>query len=147
MSTPEKGHPNLIISIRSLSAKRIALLVVGGVIAAWLWVWLFGLWAAYDTPLLKLGLRSGFAASRMGGISIALFASLSAVLFALPLWLSSRRSFLASAAVSILAFFLCFVVPALLERDGISFLVSFTALWLFILFFSLVALLASRIRR
>ncbi|ADE11347.1 hypothetical protein Slit_1109 [Sideroxydans lithotrophicus ES-1] len=131
--------------MRNLSAKRIVVLIFCGVIAAWLWVWLLGLWAVYDTPLLKLGLLSGFTALSIGDISMALFALSTAGLFTALLCLWSRRSLLPSAVVSALAFSLVFLVPALLDTDGISFLSSFTALWLFVVFFGLCVLLASKL--
>jgi hypothetical protein len=134
--------------MRNLSAKRVVLLIFSGAIAAWLWVWLFGQWAIYDTPFLKLGIRSGLA-SYIGGISMAIFAFVSAVLFAVLLWLSSQRNLLASAAVSGSAFSLTFVLPALLCGDGITItsIFSFTTLWLFVLFFGLCVFLASKYMR
>jgi hypothetical protein len=132
--------------MRDLSTKRIVVLIFTGVIAAWLWVWLLGLWAVYDTPLLKLGLHSGLTASSIGEISMALFALSTAALFTALLWLWSPRILLPSAIVSALAFSLVFLVPALLDGDGISFLSSFTALWLFLVFFGLCVLLAPKLR-
>jgi hypothetical protein len=131
--------------MRNLSATRIVLLIVCGIFAAWLWVWLFGQWAAYDTPFLKLGMRSGLASS-IGGISMAIFAFLSAAFFTIPLWLSTQRDLPASAAVSAFAFTLTFVIPALLDGDGLAALFSFTTLWLFVLFFGLCVFLVSKLR-
>src|SRR5450755_4652445 len=72
---------------RVLTIKQSLLLVVGGVVAAELWVALFGLWAIFDTPLLKLGVGAGLGVSAAAYISMCLFALGSATMFTLPLLL------------------------------------------------------------
>ncbi len=128
------------------STKQTFLLIVSGIFSAWLWVWLFGLWAVYDTPLLKLGYSLGLSVPVVTGVSLSLFAFLSAVLFTVPLWLLASRNFYISAVVFCTAFLLAFSIPSIVSGGGVSYLASFTTLWLFVLFFGLCVLLISRLR-
>ncbi len=132
------------------STKQTFLLIVSGIFSAWLWVWLFGLWAVYDTPLSKLGYSLGLSIPVVMGVSLSLFAFLSAVLFTVPLWLLAPRSFHISAVVFCAAFLLAFAISSIVSGEGLSDPASFITfgdlIWLFVLFFVLCVLLISRLR-
>jgi hypothetical protein len=125
------------------STKRAFLLIVTGMLSAYLWLWLFGLWAIYDTPLLKLSLSIGLGASITTLISSSLFAFLTAALFTVPLRLFCRDSFPVSATIFVAAFLLAFLVSAFVGGQVAS-LFSFSTLWLFVLLFTACAFLATR---
>src|ERR1700676_1254784 len=95
-----------------LPMKQLVVVLAIGILAAWLWVWLLGLWAVYDTPLLKLGLAARLGIRGIRLISLSLFALISALMFTVPLWLFFKHQLLPAAAVFVTAFLLCFVVPA-----------------------------------
>ena len=120
-----------------LTLKQSLLLVVGGVVAAELWVTLFGIWAVFDTPLLKFGLGVGLSVVAAAFISMSLFALVSAIMFTLPLSLFFRRSLVAAAAVFISGFLATFVIPALFESEPFSLLSSLSNVWFFFLSFGL----------
>jgi len=128
------------------STKQALLLVVSGMVLPWPWVRLFGLWVVYDTPLIKLGYSLGLSGPAVTWISLSLFALLSAVLFTVPLWWLTARSFYISAVVFCTAFLLAFLISSIVSGEGVSYLASFTTLWLFVLFFGLCVLLISRLR-
>ncbi len=125
------------------STRRAFLLIVIGTLSTYLWLWLFGLWAIYDTPLVKLGLSIGLGVWIITYISLSLFALLTAALFTVSLRLFCRDSFPISATIFGATFLLAFLVSALLGSDVASFF-SFSALWLFILLFTACAFLATR---
>jgi hypothetical protein len=119
----------------TLTIKQVCLLLVGGIVAAELWVMLFGLWAVFDTPLLKLCFRAGLSASVAASISLTLFASASAVVFTVLLRLFFHRGFLMAAALFITAFLACFVVSAAFTDEPLSLLASLSNVWVFSLLF------------
>jgi len=125
------------------STKRAFLLIVAAVLSTYLWLWLLGLWAVYDTPLLKLGLRIGLGVWITTHISLSLFALLTAALFTVPLRLFCRDSFFVSATIFVGAFLLAFLVSAFVGGEVAAFF-SFSALWLFVLLFTACAFLATR---
>ena len=129
-----------------LPKTQILALVAGGVLGAWLWVSLFGLWAVYDTPLLNLGFAAGLGISSTSFISLSLFAFVSAVFFTLPLWLFFKHRLLAAFSVFVAAFLLSFVVPAAFDGNGVALLAPFTGVWLFLLCFGLCVTIISRFR-
>ena len=114
----------------------MVLVAAAGIIAAWLWVALFGLWAAYDTPLVKFGLRLGFGVPAVGGISLSLFGLASAIIFTISLRLFFRHRFLAAAVVFLVAFLGSFIVPALFDSEPLALLASLANLWVFVLLFA-----------
>ena len=117
--------------------KQSVLAVAGGIAAAWVWVALFGLWAVYDTPLVKLGFTLGFGVPTVTWASLSLFALVSAIAFTLSLWLIFRQKFLAAAIVFIVAFLGAFIIPALFDSEPIALLASLSNLWVFVIFFGL----------
>lgn len=129
------------------TTKQTILLIVSGVFYAWFWVWLLGLWAVYDTPLLKLGYSLGIGATVATGASSSIFAFLSAALCAVPLRLAVSRSLYISAVIFAATFLLVFIVPSIVNGEGISSFTLFTTVWLFILFFGLCIFLVGRLRR
>jgi hypothetical protein len=125
------------------STKRAFLLIVTGTLSTYLWLWLFGLWAIYDTPLLRLGFSIGLGVWTTTYISLSLFALFTAALFTVPLRLLCQDSFPISATIFGATFLLAFLVSALLSADIASFF-SFSALWLFVLLFTASTFLAAR---
>jgi hypothetical protein len=124
---------------------NVALRIVAGLGAAWLWVWLFGLWTAYDTPLLKFGFGLGFGVLPASYMSLSLFALSIAAVASLVLRSFYRRSLLAAAAIFITAFLAAFIIPAFFESDTLGLLLSLRDLWVFVFFFGLcVSLLILR---
>lgn len=117
------------------SVKHVLLLILSGALASFFWLWLFGLWAIYDTPLLQLGFRAGLGARSVNFISSLVFCLLTAAMFAVPLRLFCRALFLVASAIFIAAFVLVFFFSALLYGHT-ALLLSFWTLWLFILLFA-----------
>ena len=138
--------PRTIGNMHRPSARQALLLVVSGIFLSWPWVRLFGLWVVYDTPLVKLGYSLGLSGPAVTWISLSLFAFLSAVLCTVPIWLLTTRSFHISAVVFCTAFLLAFLISSIVSGQGVSYLASFTTLWLFVLFFGLCVLLISWLR-
>lgn len=129
----------------TMGPRNVALLIVAGLGAAWLWVWLFGLWTAYDTPLLKFGFGLGLGVLAASYTSLSLFALSIAVVASLVLRWFYRRSFLAAAAIFITAFLASFIIPAFFESDTLDLLLSLRDPWVFVVFFGLcVSLLMLR---
>ena|SRR5712671_7187199 len=125
------------------STKRVLLLIVGGILSPYLWVWLFGLWAVYDTPLLNLGFRVGLGVWLASHISLSLFSFLTAALFIVPLRVFCRDSFPVAATIFIATFLLVFLASAFVSSEAAS-LLSVSVLWLFVLLFAACAFLATR---
>jgi hypothetical protein len=126
------------------STKQALLLIVSGILSTYLWVWLFGLWAVYDTPLVKFGLSIGLGVSLTTYISSSLFSFLTAALFTVLLRLFFRGSFPVAATIFLATFLLAFLVSAFIGGEATS-LFSFSALWLFILLFAACAFVARRV--
>ena len=122
---------------RALTLKQSVVLVIGGVAAAWLWTVLFGLWAIFDTPLLKFGFSLGLGAPVVMLVSMSLFAIVSALAFAVSLRLFFPHSFTSAAAVFIVAFLAAFVLPAVFSSEPASLLASLSGVWLFLGCFAL----------
>jgi hypothetical protein len=129
-----------------LPKSQILVLIVTGVLGAWLWVSLFSLWAVYDTPLLKLGFAVGLGVSPTSFLSLTLFALVSTAFFTLPLWLLFKRRLVVAASVFGAAFVLTFVVPVAFDGNRIALLASLTGMWLFLLCFGVCVTIISRFR-
>lgn len=121
----------------ALNAKQSALIVAGGVAAAWIWVSLFSFWAIYDTPLVKFGLSLGLGVQTVARLSLSLFALITAIVFTLTLRIFSGRSFLPAAIVFIIAFLATFIVPAVFDSGAVALLTSLSSLWVFVMLFAL----------
>jgi hypothetical protein len=107
------------------------------------WVWLFGLWIIYDTPLLQLGLGSGLSARSAAFVSLLVFCFLTATLFSAPLRLFYRATFLPAAAIFIGAFLFAFLLSGVLS-GSLALMLSFSTLWLFILLFAACVAVVTR---
>ncbi len=124
------------------STKQVLLLILSGILSPFLWVWLLGLGAAYDTPLLNLEISIGLRGS-IFFINESLFCFLSAALFTVLLRLLFRGSFPVAAAIFITTFLLVYLAPDLV-RGNVASLFSFSTLWLFIMFFAACVFLSMR---
>lgn len=121
-------------------------MLVAGVIGTFIWSYLFELWVALDTPLLKFVFAHRLWPNWVPYISMSLFSLVCSSLFVLPLWFFMRRTLYASATIFITAFLAVFFVPVLLTNEPILLdaLFSLTALWLFVFGFIFLIFLASR---
>ncbi len=133
-------------AMQNIPITKIVLLLVGGVASSWLWVWFLGIWAAADTPFLKLLFSYHLSAETASFVSLTLCSLLTAVAFAILLKMSVRRGFYLSSAIFISAFLLMFVVPAFFDNDGFSFVISFVNLWVFVSCYALSVFCASKLR-
>lgn len=122
---------------RTLTPKQLVILVIVGLIAAWLWAALFGLWAVFDTPILKVGFSLGIRPSIVVFASMSIFAIVSALAFTVPLRWLFPHSFTSAATVFIVAFLAAFVLPAVFSDEPVSLLASLGGVWLFLGFFAL----------
>ena len=114
------------------------LIVLGGMLGAYVWVRFFTLWAIYDTPLLRLAAGSEGGFFLVSLFSLCLFSFLTAALFIAVLYAFYRHCFKVAAIIFGLAFFLSFAVSALIGGDTTS-LISLSPLWWFIAFFIVCA--------
>lgn len=129
---------------RNPSKTQTFFIVLSGIAATYVWVWLLTVWAICDTPLLKLGAGSEGGFFLVSLVSLLLFSFLTAALFTAGLYSFSSRCFNVAAIIFGVTFLLYLAGPALLSGVAISQLFS-EPLLCFIAFFAACSFFAGRV--